>query len=52
MSDDRIEEQVYSSEEWNNLMKEVSKADRHWSISCDEEEPIVISDFDRLPSDM
>ncbi len=52
MSEDYTEDQVYSTEEWNRLMQEVSEADRHWSLRCDEEEPIVTSDFDCLPSGM
>ncbi|GAB7079705.1 hypothetical protein [Megalodesulfovibrio paquesii] len=45
------DENVFSIEEWNRLMQEISRADRHWTVWSDEEEPVVASDFDRLPSE-
>lgn len=51
MAEMQCEENVFSIEEWNQLMQEISRADRQWTVWSDEEDALAASDFDCLPSE-
>ncbi|MCA1944207.1 MAG: hypothetical protein LDL30_02845 [Desulfovibrio sp.] len=51
MAPELAEENVFTLEEWKQLMQEINRQDRHWTLWSEEEEPLVSSDFDCLPSE-